>query len=156
MNVLGPGFAATVIIGFVVALVVAVLVGGVLLRLAVRWVARFTPGYGRCCVAVLAALVFGVLLNLIVVGVVRYAAVAGGALPGLAWQLMGGVLGLALAVVGTAGAVEGVIRRPDGQLLGFPRALAVAAVFDALCLALYGVVVVGAVLVLGGVPGVSR
>jgi hypothetical protein len=55
-----------------------------------------------------------------------------------------------------AALAQWLVRRPDGSALGFDRAAVVAGVYVGLCFALYVVVVGACLLLVGGVPGVSR
>ncbi len=161
MNVIGEGFVAGVLIGGLVALVFAVLVGGATLLLAVLVVEKFAPGYGRCCASALTALLICLVAQLALGGALYAATISTGLVPGsdalgVAISLIAALIGLALAVLASALAIKGLITRPDGSALAFGRALRVAAVFVALLLVAYVIVVAALLLLLGGVPGVSR
>jgi hypothetical protein len=133
-----------------------VLVGGALLRLSVRWIGGFAPGYWRSCLAVLLAFVVGVGVQVVLAVVLRSALGLGGMMPGPLVSIALALVGMAVTVAATAGAAHLLLRRPDGSQLGLARAAGAAALFVVLGTVLY-VVLLGALFLLaGGVPGVSR
>jgi hypothetical protein len=157
----GAGMLAGLLVGLLVACVVGTLVGGGLLQLAVRWVEKFTPGYGRACLVAFLAMLLGAVANLgaavlLRMGMAGTGWVAGANLPGAGLMLVATLAGLALGVAVVAVLLQGLVRRPDGSALGFDRAAIVAAVYVGLCFALYVVVVGACLLLVGGVPGMSR
>ena len=144
---------------FAVGLLLAVFVGGALLRLAVRWVDKFTPGYLRCCGAMALAVVIGVAAQFALGAVLAL-------LPGAAALFatdpgMGAIAALfaasvALSTLAVALAAWLVVPRPDGGRLPFVRAVIAGALTTALGFVVYGVCVALLLLLVGGVPGVAR
>lgn len=155
----GAGWAVGLLAGLAIAVVLAVLVGGALLCLAVRWVEKSAPGYLRCCGAVALALVIGVAVELLLAGAL--AALPTGA--SLLWADPGAggvvamlVVSLVLSTLALAFAVLLVVPGGDGASIRFPRALAAAALTAAMGLVIYGTCIAVLLFALGGVPGVSR
>jgi len=149
------------VVAFLVGLAVAIAVGGLLLRLAVQWIGRFTPGYWRCVGVVLAAGVVGATLNFALAAVLRFgtpqAAIAlGGGMPGMGAAIAYSLVGFAIAVVVNALAVQLLLRPPEGGTLPFARALGIAAAYVGMGLALYFACIAVLLVLLGGVPGVAR
>ena len=154
---LGPQFAAMIVIGLVVGALLLVFVGGALLRLAVRWVGGFAPGYWRSCLAVLAASMASFALQ---VGlgflVMRVLLGSDGMLPGGPLSILLAAAGAVISMFVTAGAVHLLLRRPDGSALSIARSLGAAALAIVLGIVLYVVCVAALILIVGGVPGLSR
>ena len=156
---LGPGFAIGLLVGLAIALVLMVVIGGALLRLAVKLREGFAPGYGRSCGVVALAGVLGTLATFAIGGVFALVRMRGVALDGgYGWMpgLLASGLGFVVSVLVTAAVVQLLVKRPDGATLPFARALAIAAICLAMGLALYAAVVFAFLALLGGVPGVSR
>jgi hypothetical protein len=155
------GVIVGLLVGIVVAFVIGVLVGGLLLRLAVQWVEKFTPGYGRTCLVAFLSMLLGGVANvaaavLLRMGMAGTGWVTGANLPGAGLMIVATLAGLALGVAIVAGLAQVLVRRPDGSALGFDRAVVVAAVYVGLGFVLYVIVVGACLLLVGGVPGVSR
>jgi hypothetical protein len=157
MNVIGPGFVAGLLVGFAIGLAIAVAVGGLLLYWSVRWLEKFAPSFKRCFLAVFAAVMVWLLVNAALGAVLQLTTGATGI--GMGFGTFGALvalLSLAICVISVAGAVHWLVHGPGGGALPLGRSLRVAAVFVALGVGIYFVLVAGSVLLLGGVPGVSR
>ena len=154
---LGPQFAAMVVIGLIVGALLLVFVGGALLRLCVRWVGGFTPGYWRSCLAVLVASLASFALQF-ALGflVMRVALGSDGMLPGGPLSILLAVGGMAISAFAAAVAVHVFLRRPDGSALSFGRSFGAAALGLVLGTVLYLACAAALVVLVGGVPGVSR
>jgi hypothetical protein len=100
---------------------VAALVGGAIVHACVRAIGGFRPGFRRCCLvvvlALLVALLFGYLLQLVP------AVAALGKSGGLGAK----ALDFALRTTIVAGSIHLLVHRPDGGVVGYPRAFAIAA-----------------------------
>ena len=153
---LGPQFAVAAVIGLVVGALLVVLVGGLLLRLAVRWVGGFAPGYWRSCLAVLLACVAGVGVQVVLAMALRATLQFDGMMPGPLVSVGLGLAGLAVMVAAIAAAARLLLRGPDGERLSIGRATGAAVLFVVLGTVLYVVVVGAMLLLIGGVLGVSR
>jgi hypothetical protein len=157
----GAGVLVGLLVGLLVACVIGTLVGGWLLRLSVQWMEQFTPGYGRTCLVAFLSMLLGGIANVVAAVLLRMGMagtgwVAGANLPGAGLMIVATLFGLALGVAIVAALAQWLVRRPDGSALGFDRAAVVAGVYVGLCFALYVVVVGACLLLVGGVPGVSR
>ena len=157
----GAGVLAGLLVGVLLGCVIGTLVGGWLLRLAVQWMEKFTPGYGRACLVAFLAMLLGAVANLgagvlLRMGMAGTGWVAGANLPGAGLMIVATLAGLALGIAIVAALLQVLVRRPNGSALGFERAARVAAVYVGLGFALYVVVVGACLLLVGGVPGVSR
>jgi hypothetical protein len=153
---LGPQFAVTFVSGLLVGALAMVLVGGALLKLSVRWVGGYSPGYWRSCLAVLVACIVGVVAQVLLALVVRAAPGFDAMMPGMPVSIALALAGMAVLVAAATAAVRLLLRKPDGTRLALPRAAGAAALFVALGTALYVVVLGILILAVGGVPDVSR
>ena len=149
-----------VLVAAAVACVLAVFVGGALLRLAVRWVAKATPGYWRCCGAVALAFVFGAVLQFVLGAVLAVVVPASAMLlstdPGGVAIVVASLASLALSTLVLALSVVLVVPGADGGRMPFPHACAVSALTELMGVAIYAACIAVLLLTLGGVPGVSR
>lgn len=156
MNVIGEGFVTGLLIMLAIGIAVSVAIGGVLLRLSVKWVAGFAPSWGRSFVGAFAGVMAALLVNGAIGSVVPLLLGFGGYVTRgpLLWAMV--LVAFVLGLLVIAAAVMVLIPRPNGDSLGFGVAMRVAGVFAALCVGLYVVAAGLSILVLGGVPGVSR
>ena len=149
-----------VLLAVAAACVLAVFVGGALLRLSVHWVAKATPGYWRCCGAVALACVIGAALQFVLGAVLAIVVPAAAMLlstaPGGAWIVVASIASLVLSALVLALSVLLVVPGADGGRMPFGRALAASALTTSIGVAIYAAVVAACLLALGGVPGVSR
>ena len=151
---LGPHFAIAFVLVFAVAFAVWVAVGGAVMKLAARWAGGVGVGYGRACGVVALAGVATFALS----GAMMAAIAAFGYDSGLSSTVLiagRALLGLAIPVVSTA-AFAWLLLPGHGTHLSPARALGVGALFCVVMLALYAVLVMLPILLIGGVPGVSR
>ena len=156
---LGPGFATALLLGLAIGIVLAVTLGGALLMFTVKLREGFAPGYGRSCGVVALSGVLGMVATFFIGGLFSLVRLGGVSLDGgYGWMpgLLASGIGFVVSVLVTAAVVQLLVKRPDGATLSFARALAVAAIYLAMALALYAACVFALLLVLGGVPGVSR
>lgn len=149
-----------VLVALTAALLLAVFVGGALLRLSVRWVEKATPGYWRCCGAVALAFVFGAVVQFVLAGVLA-AVVPASAMrlatdPGGAWILVASIGSLVLSMLTLALSVLLVVPGADGSRMAFGRAFAASALTTGIWAVIYVLCIAVPLLALGGVPGVSR
>jgi hypothetical protein len=148
------------LVGLALALLLSVFVGGALLRISVRWIAGFTPGYLRCCGAVALSLVLGVALQFMVTTVLSVLGAASASLLTSQWgagtMVALTVASFVLSALALALVVLGLVRPPGGARLPFGRAFAIAALTTAMGFVAYVAAVAILLLVVGGVPGVSR
>jgi hypothetical protein len=154
---LGPQFAAMIVIGLVVGAMLLVFVGGAVLRLSVRWVGGFAPGYWRSCLAVLVASIasFALQMGLGFV-VMRVLIGSDGMLPGGPLSYLLAAAGTAISAFVTAAAVHLLLRRQDGSALSITRSLGAAMLAIVLGIALYVACAIALILVVGGVPGLAH
>jgi hypothetical protein len=154
------GWIVGVLVGVVLGLVLAVAIGGALLRLAVKWRDGFAPGYLRCCGVVALSGVLGAIATFAIGGVFTFLRMRTGVSldGGVGWMpgLLASALGFAVSVLVTGAVVQFLVRRPDGGTLPYARAIAIAAIYLAMAMALYLACIFGFLLAVGGVPGVSR
>lgn len=154
-----PGTIVGFLVAGLLAAIVALLVSALLLRLAVRLVEGFAPPYARCVLVAFLAALLGGIVNVAISSVLPVGATLFGFEPrtGMpALVAIAGLVGIAIAIGAGMVMVLALVRRPEGAPLPLERAFRIAAVHVGMELVLYGVLVFALVLVLGGVPGVSR
>ena len=139
------GWIAAMVVVALLAFAIAVPLGATLLRLAVRWLAGFTPGFGTCCGTVLVAVGLCWAGNAAVaIALYAYGRQFGGvdiSAGSGQWAYLAGTLALDVAM--HALAVGFMLRRPDGARLAHGDALRIAATYLAMVLGLM-LAVVGA------------
>ena len=140
------------------AVIIGLLFAGLILKLSVRLVAGFSPGYGRSLLTVLAAAVLAFLVNIVVTMVFGVGGgMMGGGLAGSdpdaaatalagAGMAMMGVMAVSAIVnlVIIAACVNWMIKRPGGIAIGFGRSLLVALVYMIIFIVIS--IIVGAVI----------
>jgi hypothetical protein len=154
-------FTAGVLFGVLFAvglgMLLALFLGGALLRLSVHWVEKATPGYWRCVGAVALGFGFGFVVQSVLGAVFAVVGPASALLlgtdPGMAWIVVAAVGGFVASVLALALSVLLVVPGADGRRMPFARAVAASALATLMGTVLYGAVVVALLLTFGGVPG---
>jgi hypothetical protein len=156
---LTQGFATALLLGFAVGLLLLVALGGALLRLAVRWLAGFTPRYWVSCATFLGAMLASVAIQFVLSYAMLFAlriGVFGALAPGFMLRMLTILAAFVITTFALAGASTLTLRAPDGRRLSFGFALAASAICVAVGTVVYLLAVAAIVLAVGGVPGVSR
>ena len=121
---------------FLVFAVVGLLVAAFILKLSVRFVGGFSPGYLRSLGAVVVAAILGFIVNLVLTMVFGIGGgmmgagdpeAAAAAMAGTGMAVMG--LGFLVGFFINAFCVNWIIKRPDGSAIGFGRSLLVVLVY---------------------------
>lgn len=128
------------LVGILVIAVIGLLLAALILKLSVRMVEGFSPGYGRSLLVVVVAGIIGFAVNMVVSAAMG---VGGAALPSMDGSeaaaaavatMMGAMLGaMAVSLLAslfiTAACVNWLIRHPDGRAIGYGRSLLVSLLY---------------------------
>lgn len=143
---------------FAVMLVLGLLLGGLVLKFTVRMLQSFSPSYGKSVLVVFLAGVAGFVVNIalsMAMGVGNSAMMTGGNEAAMAGAMAGALGAMAISLVAslfiTAFFVNLMIKRPDGQAIGFGRSCLVSLLY----LVVMVVIAVIASVVLGLVIGLG-
>lgn len=142
-----------VLVIFAVVAVLGVLFGGLVLKLTVRVLQSFSPGYGVSVLVVFLSLVAGFVINValgMAMGVGNSMAMAGGDEAAMAGAMMASLGASAISLLAslfiTAFFVNLMIKQPSGLAIGFGRSCLISLLYLVVMVAI--AVVVGIVLAL--------
>jgi hypothetical protein len=156
-------YAGMFIAAMAVMAVVGLLVGGLVIKLCVRLLQGFSPGYGRSVGVVLLAGITGFVLNIVLsmaMGMGNNAALMGGDEAAMAAAMMASLGLMAISLVAslfiTAFFVNLLIKQPDGQAIGYGRSCLVSLLYLVVMVVLVMIVSVVLAVVLGvGAAGLA-
>lgn len=151
-------FGGMILVVLAVMTVGGLLIGGLVLKFTVRLLQSFSPSYGKSVLVVFLAMVVGFIVNVVlsmVMGVGSNAAMMAGDEAAMAGAMMASLGVMAISLLGslfiTAFFVNLIIKKPDGQAIGFGRSCLISLLYLVVMVVLVIVVslVVGVVIGLG-------